>query len=282
MAPAARRGSRRPRSSDRCCCSCRPSRDAIAANCRLLGGRRRRRAEPCEVSTRTRSEDDVALALGERESLQQALSRFGNPTGGGQDLGQVGQRVRVRVEHVGLLEEGDGVEGEPLGLTTVAGPRAQLCAYLPPERLRNEIVGAAELLGELRLALGFCEPAELVERLAEASCRRRAVARVAELLEQPAACPHGALPGARVACEYVDLPGRHAADCNPDRLSELVRCRVAGREQRARLVEASAHRLENALLPQRDHVLWPLLLVPAQHLFDGCGPVEQRRALPGG
>src|SRR5688500_4428776 len=108
--------------------------------------------------------DHVSLALVERKRLLAQWPALLETTRKLVDLGQVNERVRVPVEHVGFLGEIDRLAGEPLCLGELAPPGGDLRGHLPPEHARGDVVSRGERLGRLGPLLRLVEAAERVER----------------------------------------------------------------------------------------------------------------------
>jgi len=78
---------------------------------------------------------EVAFALVTRERLFERGGRIGRVSTEQEHLGEVGVRVAVRVEQVGLFADRDCFAGEAVGFAVLAAARKNLGPWLPPEHL---------------------------------------------------------------------------------------------------------------------------------------------------
>src|SRR5205809_6145769 len=96
---------------------------------------------------RTTRCDDVALTLVEPDSLLERLAGFAGPASERIDVRQGAERIPPPVERVRVVGKGNGLAREPLSGRVVAASREQVCAHMPPEHLRDDIVVCAQRFG---------------------------------------------------------------------------------------------------------------------------------------
>jgi hypothetical protein len=101
-------------------------------------------------------------------------------------LCEVDQRACVRVQHVGLCGERDGLARQSFGLIVLAAPREHLAMHLAPQHLREGLLARGGLAPTFEPLLGLVVSAEL-ERSPAAAARSAASARPDNTASGP--CP---------------------------------------------------------------------------------------------
>src|SRR5207249_5633500 len=92
--------------------------------------------------------DCIALALEETDRLLNGLGGFAGSACKAQYLRQVDQCLRQPIEVIGVLRQPHGLPRESLGLKKFSFPRKEPRTNRAPEKLREDVVGCAELGGE--------------------------------------------------------------------------------------------------------------------------------------
>ena len=93
--------------------------------------------------------DEVPFRLEQRDCGAELTGSVVRLVDGAKHLGEVGGGARVVVDHVGVAEQRDRFACDALCVVVPAHTCMELCAHLPPQRLRHPVVGGGERFRDL-------------------------------------------------------------------------------------------------------------------------------------
>ena len=148
---------------------------------------------------------EVPLSLVAVECLRERRGGFIAAAGGGENLGEVAERVALEVQPVGPLDDRDRFAGERLGLDVLPAIGEDARLHLPPERLCRQVLLVAEVRPCWASGSASVVAAERAKRTAE---HRRVCREIVETVTAPRAVAEDAQVaggGLVVAGERRDL-----------------------------------------------------------------------------